>query len=409
MLATAHTNHLHTRSIATTHPLLALFTSRCRMGTKLTILTTKLSKIQSSDGGDDSAVEETIARLQLQNRELQRKNAELADRAHSSGGGGGGGLKPKRSASSARGGGAAGRKAPTRPRSGGGGGGLAAASANSWAPSGASHSLASSDAIESKLRTILQERDMQIRQLEDERERLRAQISSGAGSEGSMKELQHNLQSKQSQLDLVESKFEQLDSSFKALRSNHEKALQEFDALNKELVAERRNSVSVKHDRKVLEVTQDQVKTLEEEVEKLRQQKARAEDENKELLEKAMSGQATQQYKEQINVATHRIKELSRANNEMETSVKAHADEVGRLKEKLSHMEKSHGSYQVRPALPRPPIRKQESWHTERTMRPALRPGRQSSVWCPRILIHSNCGRLVVLRKCGGGLRGLTA
>ena len=197
---------------------------------------------------------------------------------------------------------------------------------------------------------------MQIRQLEDEKERLRSQMSSEVGSGGGMKELQHKLQSKQSQLDLVESKFEQLDSSFKALRSNHEKALGDFDVLNKELVDERRNSLSVKHDKKVLQVTQDQVKTLEDEVEKLRKQKADAEDQAQELLEKAMNGQATQQYKEQINDAARRIKELTRANGDMEGSVKQHADEVARLKDKVATQEKSHGSYQVCPLPARPPL-----------------------------------------------------
>lgn len=310
------------------------------MGTQLAVMTRKLAKSQATGGSgqiDDDA-EEVVARLQAQNRELQRQNHKLAEQTS----------KPPRS-SKARASPPSGRKTPSaqvgsaapRPKSAGA---ASAGRSTSWTPDTGLGG--SGDGFDSKLRKILQERDMQIRTLQEERDRLRTQLERGGGAASELKDLQHALKTAQGRLDLEQSKFEQQTASFAALKANHEKAVEQVEEVNKELLEERRKSSQLGHEKKVFQVTKDRVNEMEMEVERLRQEKAEEEERNRQLTEQALSGQASVAYKEQIRELKARIKELTEINQKMEAAVNRSAEEVAELKDKVHAQGKTYGSFQ---------------------------------------------------------------
>ena len=305
------------------------------MGTQLAVMTRKLSKIQASGSGQiDDGAEEVVARLQAQNRELARQNQKLSEKAS----------KPPRTAK--------GRASPTSTRKKTGGQmGSASRPKSAGAPAGRTATWTPDrdpvgGGFESKLRSILQERDMQIRTLKEERDRLSTQLERGGGAAAELKELQHTLKTAQGRLDLEQSKFEQQTASFAALKSNHERALEQVDELNKELQDERRKSSQLGHEKKVFQVTKDRVTEMEMEVERLRQEKSDVEEQNTKLTDQALSGQASMAYKEQIRDLKSRVKELTEINQRMEGAVNRSAEEVAELKDKVQAQGKTYGSFQ---------------------------------------------------------------
>ena len=315
------------------------------MGTQLAVMTRKLSKIQAAGAGQiDDGAEEVVARLQTQNRELQRANRDLSEKA-SKPRASKGRSSPPAGAARKKGGGQVGVGGPRAQSAGRPKSASAAPSpgrSTSWTPDRDS----SGGGFESKLRGILQERDMQIRTLQEERDRLSTQLERGGGAASELKELQHTLKTAQGRLDLEQSKFEQQTASFAALKANHERALEQTDETNKELQEERRKSSQLGHEKKVNQVTKDRVTEMEGEVDRLRQEKAEVEEQNTKLTEQALSGQASMAYKEKIRDLERRVKELTETNGKMEVAVKTHADEVAKLKDKVQAQGKTYGSFQ---------------------------------------------------------------
>ena len=120
-----------------------------------------------------------------------------------------------------------------------------------------------------------------------------AAAARGGGAASELKDLQHALKTAQGRLDLETSKFEQQSASFGALKANHEKAVEQIEEINKELLEERRKSSQLGHEKKVFQVTKDRVTEMELEVERLRQEKSDEEERNKQLTDQALNGQAS--------------------------------------------------------------------------------------------------------------------
>jgi hypothetical protein len=92
--------------------------------------------------------------------------------------------------------------------------------------------------------------------------------------------------------------------------------------LNKDMQEERRKTSSLGHDKKLLQVTKDRVVELEQQIDRLRKDKADVEEQNAKLTEQALSGHASLAYKEKIKDLERRVRDLTEANSKMEVSVK---------------------------------------------------------------------------------------
>ena len=88
---------------------------------------------------------------------------------------------------------------------------------------------------------MLREYKEQLDELQNERDALKMQLESSS-PEADLNRLKLELSGKRTALDVSNAKYEQLQGNFHALKANHEKALSEIDAHNKELLASKRRA-----------------------------------------------------------------------------------------------------------------------------------------------------------------------